>query len=59
MGKFIQKGIRFLGRKIMKVLVLGDRMVVFCYCFMKCIQGNSICVEIIDFLLLDGLPMKM
>ena len=37
----------------MKVLVLGDQMV------MKCIQGNFISVGIIDFPLLEGLPMKM
>lgn len=40
--------------KFMKVLVWGDRTVTFCYCFVKCIQGNSISVGIIDFLLLDG-----
>lgn len=44
--------------KFMKVLVRGDRTVTFCYGFVKCIQGNSISVGIIDFLLLDGLPTK-
>lgn len=44
--------------KFMKVPIWGDRTVTFCYCFVKCIQGNSISVGIIDFLLLDGLPTK-
>lgn len=50
---YLKKGLRLWEGNYMKVLVLGDQMV------MKCIQGNFISVGIIDFPLLEGLPMKM